>query len=123
MKSSDSKNSLAELNPPEPICFVCLEETSPDAPLIESSLLRSCGCKFYTHAECWNKWRIGRTDADCPYCGRRTIHLSIPMTAPFQRDYTAEIAALPKTNCSWKKIILFAILIGLSLALLLAFFL
>jgi hypothetical protein len=45
------------------------------------------------------------------------------MTAPFQRDYTADIAALPKTNCSWKKIILFAILIGLSLALLLAFFL
>ena len=87
MKTSDSKNSLAELNPPEPICFVCLEESSPDAPLIESSLLRSCGCKFHTHAECWNTWRKGKSDYDCPYCGKRTLHLSIPMTAPFQQTY------------------------------------
>lgn len=88
MKASDSKNSLAELNPPEPICFICMEEGSSDTPLIQSSLLRSCGCKFHTHTECWNKWIKGKTDADCPYCGRRTLHLSLPMTAPFQQDYT-----------------------------------
>ena len=121
MKSSDSKNSLAELNPPEPICFVCLEDGNPDMPLIESSLLRSCGCKFHTHAECWNKWRLGKTDADCPYCGRRTIHLLIPMTAPFQKDYTAEVAAFPHRRCSYKKIIA-VVLVCLFLAFLIAAF-
>ncbi len=99
MKNSDSKNSLAELNPPEPICFVCLEESCADAPLIESSLLRSCGCKFHTHAECWNTWRKGKTDNDCPYCGRRSLHLSIPMTAPFQQEYKN----LPITKSKQKK--------------------
>ena len=99
MKSSDSKNSLAELNPPEPICFVCLEESTPDQPLIEASLLRSCGCKFHTHAECWNKWHKGKTDNDCPYCGRRSLHLSLPMTAPFQQEYTN----LPNTKSKTKK--------------------
>lgn len=90
MKNSDSKNSLAELNPPEPLCFICLEESSPDAPLIESSLLRSCGCKFFTHADCWNTWRKEKSDYDCPYCGKRSLHMSIPMTAPFQQVYTSE---------------------------------
>jgi hypothetical protein len=122
MKNSDSKNSLAELNPPEPICFVCLEESTPDTPLIESSLLRSCGCKFYTHADCWNKWRVGKTDADCPYCGRRTIHLSIPMTAPFQRDYTKDLVNLPvKNQCSVKKIIFIVVLSAFTIAILVAF--
>jgi hypothetical protein len=91
MKNSDSKNSLAELNPPEPLCFICLEEASPDAPLIESSLLRSCGCKFFTHADCWNTWRKEKSDYDCPYCGKRSLHMSIPMTAPFQQVYTSEL--------------------------------
>jgi hypothetical protein len=88
MKNSDSKNSLAELNPPEPICFICLEESSPDTPLVESSLLRSCGCKFHTHTDCWNTWRKEKSDYDCPYCGKRSLHMSIPMTAPFQQSHT-----------------------------------
>ncbi len=123
MKNSESKNSLAELNPPEPICFVCLEESSQDTPLIDSSLLRSCGCKFHTHAECWNKWRVGKTDADCPYCGRRTIHLSIPMTAPFQRDYTADIAGMPHRKCTYKKIFFLFFTLGLIAFFVAAFFL
>jgi hypothetical protein len=123
MRTSDSKNSLAELNPPEPICFVCLEESSPDTPLVDSSLLRSCGCKFHTHTECWNKWLVGKTNADCPYCGRRTIHLSIPMTAPFQRDYTVEIQNLPKRKCTYKKILFMVACIALTVFFVLAFFL
>jgi hypothetical protein len=123
MKNSDSKNSLAELNPPEPICFVCLDEGNQDAPLVASSLLRSCGCKFYTHTECWNKWRIGKTDGDCPYCGRRTIHLAIPMTAPFQKDYTEDMAALPRRTCTYKKMFLLLVVLLVAAAFIAAFFL
>lgn len=96
MKNSDSKNSLAELNPQEPTCFICLEEGSPDFPLLQSSLLRSCGCKFFTHTDCWNKWRKDKTDHDCPYCGRRSLHLSLPMTAPLQQDYTRQMQELQR---------------------------
>ncbi len=123
MKNSDSKNSLAELNPPEPICFVCMEESSPETPLIESSLLRSCGCKFHTHAECWNTWRKEKSDYDCPYCSKRSLHLSLPMTAPFQQDYTVYLRSQPKRMCSWKKIIMFAIFLAIAIAFILAFFL
>lgn len=97
MKNSDSKNSLAELNPAEPICFVCLEESSPEFPLVSSSLLRSCGCKFHTHADCWNTWRKDKSDFDCPYCGKRTLHMSLPMTAPFQQTHYPGID-LPPTR-------------------------
>ena len=107
MKNSDSKNSLAELNPPEPICFVCLEESSADAALVPSSLLRSCTCKFYTHTECWNTWLKDKSDYDCPYCSKRSMHLSIPMTAPFQQDYTQQIRSLESQEfCNWKKMLL-----------------
>lgn len=98
MKNSESKNSLAELNPDEPICFICLEEGSQDFPLISSSLLRSCGCKFFVHADCWNTWRKDKTDYDCPYCARRSLHLSIPMTAPFQQTYSVDLTHQPPTR-------------------------
>lgn len=91
MKTSDSKNSLAELNPDEPTCFICLEEGNQDFPLIQSSLLRSCGCKFFVHADCWNTWRKDKSDYDCPYCSRRSLHISIPMTAPFQQNYAVHL--------------------------------
>lgn len=126
MKNSDSKNSLAELNPPEPICFVCLEESSPDAPLIQSSLLRSCGCKFYTHAECWNKWRKEKSDQDCPYCGKRSMHLSLPMTAPFQQDYTTyhieqqQLRNQRVCSCSYKKICFFVCFLCIAVPLIVA---
>lgn len=124
MKNSDSKNSLAELNPPEPICFVCLDEGSIDAPLIQSSLLRSCGCKFYTHTECWNTWRKDKSDFDCPYCSKRTLHMSIPMTAPFQQDYTQDIRSMESQRwCNWKKIICFLLFVAIAIAFILPFFL
>ena len=103
MKNSDSKNSLAELNPDDPTCFICLEEDSPDFPLIQSSLLRSCGCKFFVHADCWNTWRKDKTDYDCPYCARRSLHLSLPMTAPFQQTYSVDLThAAPATTLKRK---------------------
>ena len=124
MKNSDSKNSLAELNPPEPICFVCLEESSADAPLVQSSLLRSCGCKFYTHTECWNTWLKDKSDYDCPYCSKRSMHLSSPMTAPFQQDYTQQIRSLESQEfCNWKKMLLFFLFAIIILAFTLPFFL
>ncbi len=127
MKNSDSKNSLAELNPPEPICFICLEESSPDAPLIPSSLLRSCGCKFHTHADCWNEWRKGKTDNDCPYCGRRSLHLMIPMTAPFQQPYTAyhvnQQEEEHRFRCTYKKICVLLVFLAIVIGFLSGYFL
>lgn len=108
MKNSDSKNSLAELNPQDPICFVCLEEGTPHAPLVESSLLRSCGCKFHTHTDCWNQWIKDKGDYDCPYCGKRTLFLSIPMTAPLQ-----QVHILPKERSLKKKILYGLCILGL----------
>jgi hypothetical protein len=123
MKNSDSKNSLAELNPDEPICFVCLEEASADAALVPSSLLRSCTCKFYTHPDCWNTWQKGKSDYDCPYCSKRTMHLSIPMTAPFQQDYTQQIRSLESQEfCNWKKMLLFFLFAIIIIAFTLPFF-
>lgn len=125
MKNSDSKNSLAELNPPEPICFVCLEEGTPDAPLIPSSLLRSCTCKFHTHTDCWNRWQKGKSDYDCPYCSKRSLHISLPMTAPFQQNYSSYIQEQQhqKRFCTPKKCIVICVVTALLTACFLAFFL
>lgn len=85
MKQSDSTNSLTELNKDDPICFVCLEIHTAELPLVDSCLLRSCGCKFSVHAPCWNEWmKQGKSDFDCPMCGKRSLHLGLTFTAPFQ---------------------------------------
>jgi len=85
MKQSDSTNSLTELNKDDPTCFVCLEIHTPDLPLIDSAILRSCGCKFSVHAPCWNEWiKEGKSDYDCPICKKRSLHLGLVLSAPFQ---------------------------------------
>jgi E3 ubiquitin-protein ligase DOA10 len=85
MKQSDSTNSLTELNKDDPTCFVCLEIHTADLPLIDSAVLRSCGCKFSVHAPCWNEWiKQGKSDYDCPICGKRSLHMGLILTAPFQ---------------------------------------
>lgn len=100
MKQSDSTNSLTELNKDDPICFICLEIHSPELPLVDSQLLRSCGCKFSVHAPCWNKWiEQGKSDYDCPMCGRRSLHLGLVLSAPFQTRPIPE-AVLPFTEQS-----------------------
>jgi len=85
MKQSDSTNSLTELNKDDPTCFVCLEIHTPDLPLIDSAILRSCGCKFSVHAPCWNEWiKEGKSDYDCPICKKRSLHMGLVLSAPFQ---------------------------------------
>lgn len=74
MKSSDSKNSLADLNPPEEVCFVCMgSRDDTHEPLVISSMLRTCGCKFQVHPSCWNQWMRNKTDYDCPICHRESV--------------------------------------------------
>jgi hypothetical protein len=91
MKQSDSTNSLTELNKDDPTCFVCLEIHSADLPLIDSSILRSCGCKFNVHAPCWNEWlKQDKSDYDCPICGKRSLKLGLVLTAPFQVQIVSE---------------------------------
>ena len=91
MKQSDSTNSLTELNKDDPTCFVCLEIHTADLPLVDSAILRSCGCKFSVHAPCWNQWlEEGKSDYDCPICGKRSLHMGLNLTAPFQLQEVPE---------------------------------
>lgn len=77
MKASDSVNSLTELNPAESsdkCCFICLsEDLEQGEPLVDSKLLRNCGCKFSVHPACWNAWMKGKSDFDCPICHKSSI--------------------------------------------------
>jgi hypothetical protein len=75
MKASDSANSLTALYPDEPECFVCLDSNNDDKnePVVHSSMLRTCGCKFMVHPTCWNEWMRDKTDYDCPICRKDTL--------------------------------------------------
>ena len=93
MKSSDSTNSLTALNPDsfaveiEPVCFICLEELNEkQEPLVDSSLLRSCGCQFKVHPECWNLWMKDKTDYDCPICRKKSLLLGKPAVPPMPEN-------------------------------------
>lgn len=79
MKPSDSTNSLTELTGRDE-CFICLSaENDKEEPLVDSRLLRTCGCKFFVHPACWNEWLKGKTDYDCPICRRHSMHrINIP---------------------------------------------
>lgn len=79
MKPSDSTNSLTELTGRDE-CFVCLDSSNEKGePLVSSKLLRTCGCKFFVHPDCWNQWMKGKTDFDCPICRKASVlRISIP---------------------------------------------
>jgi hypothetical protein len=79
MKPSDSTNSLTELTGRDE-CFICLSaENDKEEPLVDSRLLRTCGCKFFVHPACWNEWLKDKTDYDCPICRKESIHrINIP---------------------------------------------
>lgn len=79
MKTSDSVNSLTELRE-KGECFICLSiENDKEEPLVDSKLLRTCGCKFTVHPACWNEWIKDRSDYDCPICRRQSIlRINIP---------------------------------------------
>jgi E3 ubiquitin-protein ligase DOA10 len=75
MKQSESVNSLTELtvSQEQNTCFICLEEAFLDSPLVDSKLLRNCGCHFYVHPNCWNVWMKNKTDFDCPICHKASM--------------------------------------------------
>jgi hypothetical protein len=84
MKQSSSTSSLADLNPDDPICFICLEsyDIEKGEALVNSSVLRTCGCKFDVHPKCWNNWMKDKTDYDCPICRRQSVYSnSLPSPA------------------------------------------
>lgn len=83
MKASDSVNSLTELNPSggsTPSCFICLSEDLEEGePLVDSKLLRNCGCRFSVHPACWNEWLKNKSDFDCPICHKASmLRIHIP---------------------------------------------
>ena len=80
MKASDSTNSLTglteriEIQIEENGCFICLEELNENRePLVDSTLLRTCGCRFKVHPACWNEWMKDKTDYDCPICRKKSL--------------------------------------------------
>ena len=81
MKGSDSTNSLTELTGKDE-CFICLtgqNENDKGEPLVSSKLLRTCGCKFFVHPECWNLWIKDKSDYDCPICRKDSmLRINIP---------------------------------------------
>lgn len=80
MKASDSVNSLTELYSSEKTCFICLSPNLEDGePLVDSKLLRNCGCSFAVHPACWNEWMKEKTDYDCPICRKDSmLRIKIP---------------------------------------------
>lgn len=117
MKPSDSTNSLTALTEvvSEIDCFICLEPSPNDLgePLVDSILLRRCGCKFRVHPACWNEWMKGKNDWDCPICRRESINVPVsPLPVHMQQS-------LPEMYTgSWKffaVFVLVSILLGVSI--------
>lgn len=92
MKASDSANSLTELTTPEKSCFICLgTDLENGEPLVDSKILRNCGCNFAVHPACWNAWLKGKSDYDCPICRKDSmLRIKIPpnpvMSIPYDED-------------------------------------
>jgi hypothetical protein len=91
MKQSESINSLTELtgSQEQNTCFICLEEASLDSPLVDSKLLRNCGCRFFVHPDCWNAWMKNKTDFDCPICHKASmlkIHIPPNPILPYHEE-------------------------------------
>jgi len=80
MKASDSVNSLTELTSGEKSCFICLSsDLEQGEPLVDSKLLRTCGCRFAVHPACWNAWLKDKSDYDCPICRKDSmLRMKIP---------------------------------------------
>lgn len=102
MKASDSVNSLTELNPSEssgPSCFICLsEDLEQGEPLVDSKLLRNCGCRFSVHPACWNVWIKTKSDYDCPICHKASMkRIPIPPNPVMAIVYQEE---QPPRKCS-----------------------
>lgn len=97
MKASDSVNSLTELTSHEKSCFICLgADLEQGEPLVDSKLLRNCGCKFEVHPVCWNEWLKGKSDYDCPICRKESmLRIKVPPNPVMAIHYEEE---RPRTN-------------------------
>lgn len=108
MKASDSTNSLSELTGRDE-CFICLmAENDKGEPLVSSKVLRTCGCKFFVHPECWNQWIKDKSDYDCPICRKQSmLRINIPPNPIFyvegydehSRRSTRRQVSLPLAFC------------------------
>ena len=87
MKPSDSTNSLTELTAVDE-CFICLSaENGKKEPLVSSQMLRTCGCKFFVHPNCWNQWIKEKSDYDCPICRKQSmLRINIPPNPIFYAE-------------------------------------
>ena len=86
MKQSSSTTSLTALTEAnlERECFICLDIANESGePVVDSSILRTCGCKFVVHPECWNKWMVGKSDWDCPICHKKSLNTPSVSPTPF----------------------------------------
>lgn len=108
MKASDSVNSLTELNPNEgsgPSCFICLsEDLEQGEPLVDSKLLRNCGCRFSVHPACWNEWIKAKSDYDCPICHKASMmRIHIPpnpvLAVAYEEEPVKRWSALKLVGC------------------------
>ena len=103
MKASDSTNSLTELTQGEKSCFICLETdmNRQGEPLVDSKLLRSCGCHFQVHPACWNEWLKEKSDYDCPICRKDSmLRIKIPPNPVLNLVYHEQQD--PQRNRIWK---------------------
>ena len=116
MKASDSTNSLTELTEVKS-CFICLEEgfNSEGEPLVDSKLLRTCGCRFQVHPACWNEWIKEKSDYDCPICRKDSmLRIKIPPNPVLSVVYQEERD--PRRNRIWNMCVcLFFTIVGIIL--------
>ena len=99
MKQSSSTTSLTALTEAklDRECFICLDIANESGePLVDSSLLRTCGCKFVVHPVCWNKWMEGKSDWDCPICHKKS--LTTPNVPP--TPFTTSLEPFVLYDCS-----------------------
>ena len=116
MKASDSTNSLTELTG-EKTCFICLESDNnhKGEPLVDSKLLRNCGCQFQVHPACWNEWIKEKSDYDCPICRKDSmLRIKIPPNPVLSVVYQEEHD--PRRNRIWNMCVcLFFTVVGIIL--------
>ncbi len=116
MKASDSTNSLTELTGRDE-CFICLSiENDKEEPLVDSKLLRTCGCKFFVHPACWNEWLKDKTDYDCPICRRQSIfRINVPPNPVFLVEMPQEPRR--RFQLSYSKMLLIFLFTGFAAGL------
>ncbi len=116
MKASDSTTSLTELTGRDEF-FICLFiENDKEEPLVDSKLLRTCGCKFFVHPACWNEWLKDKTDYDCPICRRQSIfRINVPPNPVFLVEMPQEPRR--RFQLSYSKMLLIFLFTGFAAGL------